>query len=106
MDGNILLTIGPDGEAELYDDTYDITIHCTSQQEHDKAVKMMETANRLKWQIGNPTESGCYIVKYKNGAKHTKVETDYFHAKTGRWNYFDEIVLKWCPIPADEEDEA
>lgn len=107
MDGNILLTIGPDGEAELYDDTYDITIHCTSQEEHDRAVKMMETANRMKWQTGNPTEAGYYNIKFKpNGSAHIKVETDYYNASIGRWRWFGEQVIKWCPIPEDEEDEA
>ena len=107
MDGNILLTIGPDGEAELYDDTYDITIHCTSQEEHDRAVKMMEAANRMKWQTGKPTESGDYLVKYMTGNGRIKVDVEHYSAKSGNWYWHhSHRIIKWCPIPEDEEDEA
>lgn len=33
--------INDDGELEEYDSTYDITIHCTSQKEHDETVKVL-----------------------------------------------------------------
>ena len=46
MSDGIMLTIGDDGEATLYDDTYDITIHCESKEEQDeikqKATKRLE----------------------------------------------------------------
>ena len=31
----------PDGTFDIYDDTYDITIHCTSQEEQEKAEKAL-----------------------------------------------------------------
>lgn len=37
-----------DGKWAVYDDTYDITIHCESQQEQDDAVKMLERANECR----------------------------------------------------------
>jgi hypothetical protein len=30
-----------DGTFDIYDDTYDITIHCTSQEEQEKAEKAL-----------------------------------------------------------------
>ena len=42
MSDEILLTIGEDGKASLYDDTYDITIHCTSQEEQDEVKRVLE----------------------------------------------------------------
>lgn len=42
MSDNIMLMIGDDGEATLYDDTYDITIHCESKEEHDEAMRLLK----------------------------------------------------------------
>ena len=42
MSDEIMLTIGDDGEATLYDDTYDITIHCESKEEQDEVRKALE----------------------------------------------------------------
>lgn len=33
-----------DGTWEEYDDTYDITIHCRSQTEHDKVMSIIQKA--------------------------------------------------------------
>lgn len=35
----ILCMMNQNGEFDLYDDTYDITIHCTSKQEQEKVEK-------------------------------------------------------------------
>ena len=42
MSDEILLTIGEDGKASLYDDTYDITIHCESKEEQEEVRKLLE----------------------------------------------------------------
>ena len=42
MTDDIMLTIGEDGKASLYDDTYDITIHCESQEEQDEVKRILE----------------------------------------------------------------
>lgn len=41
MRDGIMLTVAEDGTARVYDDTYDIVIHCESQEEHDKAMAML-----------------------------------------------------------------
>lgn len=46
MSDGIMLTIGDDGEATLYDDTYDITIHCESKEEQDEVRKALENIPR------------------------------------------------------------
>lgn len=35
-----------DGKWAVYDDTYDITIHCESQQEQDKTMELLRKVNR------------------------------------------------------------
>ena len=42
MSDEILLTIGEDGKTSLYDDTYDITIHCESKEEQEEVRKLLE----------------------------------------------------------------
>ena len=45
----IMLTIGDDGIARAYDDTYDITIHCKSAEEQEKAKKLLMRRTKLPW---------------------------------------------------------
>lgn len=40
----IQLIINKDGVAEVYDDTYDIVIHCKSQEEQNEAIKALENS--------------------------------------------------------------
>lgn len=42
MSKEIQLIINKDGVAEVYDDTYDIIIHCKSQEEQNEAIKALK----------------------------------------------------------------
>ena len=42
MTDGIMMTFGDDGTASLYDDTYDITIHCESQEEQDEVKRALQ----------------------------------------------------------------
>ena len=42
----LVLFCREDGKWAVYDDTYDITIHCESQQEQDKAMELLRKANQ------------------------------------------------------------
>lgn len=46
MSDCIRLVQNEKGEFEIYDDTYDITIHCRSEEEQKKAEKLLDAANR------------------------------------------------------------
>lgn len=48
MSDGIQLIIRPDGVAERYDDTYDLTIHCTSEDEQKEVLKIMNQAAKLR----------------------------------------------------------
>lgn len=41
---NLEIIIGEDGVGRLYDSTYDITIHCESQEEQDRVLKQLKEA--------------------------------------------------------------
>ena len=38
----ITLTLNEDGVAEVYDDTYDVTVHCESEEEQERVVAILE----------------------------------------------------------------
>ena len=46
MSDGIMLSIGDDGIAREYDDTYDITIHCESREEQEEVRKALENIPR------------------------------------------------------------
>ena len=46
--GGIQLIIREDGTAEKYDDTYDLTIHCASEDEQKEVLKIMNQAAELR----------------------------------------------------------
>ena len=48
MSDGIQLIIKEDGVAEIYDDTYDLTIHCTSEDEQKEVLKIMNQAAELR----------------------------------------------------------
>lgn len=47
-DISLKVMVNANGEAELYDDTWDITIHCTSQEEHKRCVELLNLAGKYK----------------------------------------------------------
>lgn len=52
---NSILYIDDNGKAELYDDDYNITIFCKDEQEQQRAMKRLETANRMRGMTPKPT---------------------------------------------------
>ena len=69
----MLLTIGEDGKATLYDGTYDITIHCESQEEQDEVKRVLQ--NVPHW---IPTSE-----------RLPKISEDVL------LSYFDEVTIGW-----------
>lgn len=57
------------------------------------------------WSKTDPTESGDYIVKYAQLGKGPRIDIDHYNAKTGKWYWFPDRVIKWAHIPEDEEEE-
>lgn len=50
----LVLFCQSDGKWAVYDDTYDITIHCESQQEQDEAMAMLRKANSSAGEVMGP----------------------------------------------------
>lgn len=50
----LVLFCRADGKWAVYDDTYDITIHCESKQEQDKTMELLRKVNRDARLINRP----------------------------------------------------
>ena len=64
MTDDILLTIGEDGKASLYDDTYDITIHCESKEERDEVKRVLQNVPHWIPVTEEPRPDGEYLVTW------------------------------------------
>ena len=76
MSDGIMLSIGDDGIARAYDDTYDITIHCESSEEQEEVRNALDSIPRwIPVEQDTPTEDDDYWCT--------------FDAETGRF-------VDWC----------
>lgn len=106
-DPYILLTINENGVAEEYDDTYDITIHCESEEEQDRVSKILE--NYHGWipveeklpEVQEGLED-MYCPEFNVTIKGAKEATTLKYSWDGTW--FDDngivySVIAWQPLP-------
>lgn len=108
MADSINLIFDEDGVAGIYDDTYDITIHCESQEEQDK---VWATLNRrwIPWDSGKlPEESGTYAVTAYDGATK-RVTYAKYQKRLKRWELTGARaywrVLAWMPLPEPYKED-
>ena len=107
MSDGMMLIINDDGKAEIYDDTYDITIHCTSEEEKNEVIEHLNSMRWIPCSERLPEEDGTYIVsgiwgsgKEQVGECEYLVEDGYFRTA---WN-FD--VKAWMPLPKPWKGDA
>ena len=129
MSDEIMLMIGDDGKAALYDDTFDITIHCESEEEQNEVKKALESipkwipvSERLpeehdsifsklygteKWRnamFRRSSRTVIITVEYKDGTRQTAP----CHTIDGEWNQSIKgmgKVLAWMPLPEPYKEE-
>lgn len=58
------LIIGDDGVLKKYNDEYDITIHCESEAEAEKAMEKLEHVNDLRDYLTAITDSAFLKMNY------------------------------------------
>ena len=116
MCDSIKLIFDEDGNAKEYDDTYDIVIHCESQEEQDKVMKKLD-----RWWIPcslhmpEEHESGILktlgitkvsdevfvTVECGDGERLTAIAQTY----DGKWHwdfkhaFYNCKVIAWMPFP-------
>lgn len=117
MSDGIMLTIGDDGEATLYDDTYDITIHCESKEEQDEVRKALENIPHwIPCSERLPKEKDAGILKKLGTSKRSEYVLATVEVKgermtvtactyDGKWDWNmkyafpDYKIVAWMPLP-------
>lgn len=104
MSDGVLLTMNSNGELEKYDDTYDLIIHCKSEEEHDKAVKLLTGRRWIPMSAHLPERGEDVLVSFGDEdcviayrTIHSDNRICWINSSTGR-----EIFLKivaWMPLP-------
>ena len=96
-----IIMIGEDGKADLYDDTYDITIHCETKEDCDQAMRMLKSMQWIPCSERLPEESGLYIVT-NVGRWVEPVGTRYYNIRADGsfWSGLPgNTVVAWMPLP-------
>lgn len=90
-----------DGTFSAYDDTYDITIHCETEEEQKKVIERL-SADWIPVSERLPKASGTYQVTCMDGRIYRSTYAK-FQCKLKRWeltgarSYWK--VIAWMPLP-------
>lgn len=49
MSDSMIISVNEDGVAKVYDPEWDITIHCESEEDHKRCVKILQEALERRW---------------------------------------------------------
>lgn len=90
----ITLTLNEDGVAEVYDDAYDVTIHCESEEEQERVVGILERYQGwipVEDTERTPENESYVLVSFSN----------FYHPDIARYEENDEGGTYY---PGDDED--
>lgn len=112
MNGEITFAQNEDGTFSAYDDTYDIVIHCETEEEQKKVIERLESTNwipvseRLP-KIKNYAE--CYLVtdgRFCWMAYWTPEKEWIFADRTNCKNKIDWTdIVAWQPLPKPYKED-
>lgn len=95
MEDSIFLMLNKDGVAEVYDDTYDITIHCDSEEGQKRAEEMLKNCMRWIPVTERLPEDGSYVLmSFEN----------FSLPAVGRYEKHEDGSGAWYLGDCDEED--
>lgn len=115
MDEEIMFIQNEDGELEVYDDTYDVVVHCNSEEERQKVVgtlknKIMDwipISERL------PEDESYILVSFENATmpdiaryeENDEGGTFYPGDDEKSYSSYGIFVNAWMPLPKPYREE-
>lgn len=97
-----------DGTFSEYDDTYDITIHCETEDEQKKVIERLKSTSWIPVSERLPEASGTYQVTCMDGRIYRSTYAK-FQCKLKRWeltgarSYWK--VIAWMPLPEPYKED-
>lgn len=96
MSDGFMLYLDDDGVARAYDDTYDITIHCESEEEMQRAIEVINSRKWIPCSERLPEHSGIYLVTLTVAVEKYVVVR--WYSQRGGWICEDRVEA-WMPLP-------
>lgn len=108
MSDGITLAQNEDGTFSAYDDTYDVVIHCETEEEQKKVIERLESTNWIPVSERFPESSGTYQVTCMDGRIYRSTYAK-FQSRLKRWEltgaraYWK--VTAWRPLPEPYKED-
>lgn len=107
-----------DGTFSAYDDTYDITIHCETEEEQKEVIERLKSTNWIPVSERLPEEDGRYLVTFKYGIKVCMVGYGsckrtvlgypighgWYSLEEAQY-YAEDSIIAWMPLPEHYEEK-
>ncbi|MDY5881944.1 MAG: hypothetical protein SPJ65_01250 [Roseburia sp.] len=84
MSDGMTLVQNEDGAFSAYDDTYDVVIHCETEEEQKKVIERLKSTNWIPVSERLPKASGTYQVTCMDGRIYRSTYAK-FQFKLKRW---------------------
>lgn len=99
------IIIDENGVADVYDDTYDIVIHCESEEDQNDARLALKNARRwIPVTERLPEVSHNSVLGWDKNFKRCRlVQYDGYGFKINSWQYMD--IIAWMPLPEPYTEE-
>lgn len=106
MSDEFMLYLDDDGVARHYDDTYDITIHCESEEEQEKAIELIKSRQWIPCSERMPERDQICIVtdETRKCAYEYGFHDETYDNETG-WTYLGHKIIAWMPLPEPYKGE-
>lgn len=108
MSNEMTFAKNEDGTFSAYDDTYDIVIHCETEEEQKKVIERLESTNWIPVSERFPESSGTYQVTCMDGRIYRSTYAK-FQSRLKRWEltgaraYWK--VTAWRPLPEPYKED-
>lgn len=101
MDKDLMIYFDEEGVAKAYDDTYDITIHCESEEEQQKAIEQLKSLQWIPCSERLPDKPNVYTVTDSND----RVVRFVFTGTDSSREYWKRCAKAWMPLPTPYREE-
>lgn len=108
MSDGMIFVQNEDDTFGAYDDTYDVVIHCETEEEQKKVIERLESTNWIPVSERFPESSGTYQVTCMDGRIYRSTYAK-FQSRLKRWEltgaraYWK--VTAWRPLPEPYKED-